>query len=63
MITNRRYNLQSFSQNKLWSSSMLKHPKLYNQTFSYLCQYNFISNPNQMHSKHFYSSYQIINGV
>ena len=42
---------------------MIIHSKNFNQTFSYLCQNNFISNPNQIHSKYFYYGYQITNSA
>ena len=41
---------------------MLIHLELFNQTFSYLCQNNFISNSDQIPSKYFYSGYWITNG-
>ena len=40
---------------------MITHSKLFNQTFSYCCQNDFISKLNQTHSKYLYSSYQITN--
>ena len=40
---------------------MIIHSKLFNQTFSYLYQNNFISNPNQIHSKQVYFGYPITN--
>ena len=40
---------------------MLIHLKLFNKTVSYSFQNNFISKPNQIHSKYIYSGYQITN--
>ena len=37
--------------------------KLFIKTFSYSFQNNFLSKPNQIHSKYFYSDYQITNDV
>ena len=42
---------------------MLIYSKLFNKTFLYPIQNNFSSKPNQIHSKYFYSGYQITNGA
>ena len=42
---------------------MLKHLNLFNIFFSYLCQNNCISNPNQTPSIYFYFGHQITNNV
>ena len=52
------YNL--FHKN-VWVSNMLKHPKNVKQTSHIYVNNNFIYNLNQLHSKYFYSDYQITN--
>ena len=47
---------------KSFNFNILIYSKPFNQTFSFLCQNNFISKPNQLHSN-IYFAYEITNGV
>ena len=52
----------TYFQKNLWVQNTNTF-KLFNKTFSYPFQNNFLSKPNRMHSKYLYSGYQITNGA